>query len=135
MLAHFSFEMSFQTLAVCYILTRYTHIHIMCLTLSTCSRVSKQSELLSNRLWYCNAMLSTAYPVHRSASKVNCSGADMQVVSCLCYPVFHPIVQQLPSSTSLDSFSSLLSPSILRDHEWHVPERYVNYAKTCIFQS
>ena len=30
---------------------------------------------------YCNAVLSSAYPVYGSASEVNCSGADMQVIS------------------------------------------------------
>ena len=39
-------------------------------------------------------MLSSAYPVHRSVSKVNCSGTDTQVVSCHCYlVVFHPFVE------------------------------------------
>ena len=41
-------------------------------------------------------MLSSAYPVHGSVSKVNCSGADAQVVSCHGYlVVFHPFVEQL----------------------------------------
>ena len=41
-------------------------------------------------------VLSSAYPVHESASEVNCSGADGQVVSCHCYLVtFHSFVEQL----------------------------------------
>ena len=35
-----------------------------------------------------SGVLSSAYLVHGSASKVNCSGPDLQVVSsCHCYPV------------------------------------------------
>ena len=40
-------------------------------------------------------MLSSAFPIHRSVSRVNCSGADAQVVSSHCYLVFHPFVEQL----------------------------------------
>jgi len=48
---------------------------------------------------YCNVMLSSAYPIHGSASKVNRSGANVQVVSCHHYLViFHPIVEQLTVS-------------------------------------
>ena len=43
-----------------------------------------------------NAMLSSAYPALGSVSQVNCSGADVQVVSCHCYlVVFYPFVEQL----------------------------------------
>ena len=37
----------------------------------------------------------SAYPVHGSASEVNWSGADVQVVSCYGYLVFHLFVEQL----------------------------------------
>ena len=41
-------------------------------------------------------VLSSAYPVHESASEVNCSGADRQVVSCHCsLVIFHSFVEQL----------------------------------------
>ena len=41
-------------------------------------------------------MLSSAYPVHGSVSKVNRSGADAQVVSCHSnLVVLHPFVEQL----------------------------------------
>ena len=36
-----------------------------------------------------DTMLSSAYSVHWSAREVNRSGANMQVVSCHCYLVFH----------------------------------------------
>ena len=39
--------------------------------------------------------IHTAYLVHGSASEVNHSGADAQVISCPCYLVFHPFVEQL----------------------------------------
>ena len=43
-----------------------------------------------------SGVLPSAYLVHGSASKVNRSGADAQVVSCHCYTViFHPIVVHL----------------------------------------
>ena len=43
-----------------------------------------------------DAMLSSTYPIHGSASKVNRSGGDAQVVSCHHYFVtFHPFVEQL----------------------------------------
>ena len=41
------------------------------------------------------ALLSYAYPVHGSAREVNCLGADVQVVSCCRYLVFHPFNEQL----------------------------------------
>ena len=42
-----------------------------------------------------DAVLSSAYPVHGSASEVNRLGADVQVVSCRRYLVFHPYDEQL----------------------------------------
>ena len=132
MLAHFSFEMSFQTLAVCYILTRYTHTH----------HVPHAEHMFTGQqakwiIGFCTAMPCCPLPISFTGQQAKWIS---QVLMCKsspvpCYPVFHPLVKQLPSFISLDSFSSLPSPSILRDHEWHVPERYVNYAKTCIFQS
>ena len=40
-----------------------------------------------------DAMLSSTSPIHGSATKVNCSGADVQVVSF--HLAFHPFVEQL----------------------------------------
>ena len=66
-------------------------------------------------------MLSSAYPVQGSASKVNRSGPDVQVVSCHRYLIaFHPFVEQL---TIFHTFGLVLaSPSILRvlDLDLHV---------------
>ena len=43
-----------------------------------------------------DAVLSSAYPIHGSASEVNRLGADAQVVSCHRYlAVFHPFIEQL----------------------------------------
>ena len=40
------------------------------------------------------AVVSSTYPVHGSASKVNRSGIDVQVISCHHYfVVFHPFVE------------------------------------------
>ena len=48
-------------------------------------------EVLARR---CRAVLPLS--VHESASEVNRSGGDAQVVSCHCYlVVFHPFVEQL----------------------------------------
>ena len=60
------------------------------------------AEHVENSKWWSSkrcrdaAVLSSAYPVHGSASKVNRSGADAQVVSCHRYlVVFHPFIEQL----------------------------------------
>ena len=83
-----------------------------------------------------DTVLSSAYPVHGSASEVNRSGGDAQVVSCHRYlVVFHPFVEQLTvfhtSGLVLASSSILrvLVHAIARWHpERHVPmQRYVNY--------
>ena len=39
--------------------------------------------------------MSSAYPIHGSASEVNRLGADAQVISCHGLLVFHPFVEQL----------------------------------------
>ena len=45
-----------------------------------------------------NAALSSSYLIHGSASEVNCSDADAQIVSWHSYLViFHPFVEQLAS--------------------------------------
>ena len=67
---------------------------IMCLKPSTWK---VQSDKMV-KLKHCrnDAVLSSAYPVHGSASQVNRLGADTQVVSCHHYlVVFHPFVEQL----------------------------------------
>ena len=70
--------------------------------------------------------------VHESASKVNRSGGDTQVVSCHRYLVFHPFVEQLTifhtSGLVLASYYifrvlDLDLHAIARWHpEWHVPK-------------
>ena len=89
-------------------------------------------EALSRR-----AVLFSAYPVHGSASEVNHSSVDAQVVSCHRYlVVFHPFVEQLANlrlsymwtrSAVVFYLSSHRSTSIWH-HKQHVPKRYVNYA-------
>ena len=62
-------------------------MRIMCLTLSTWKVRSDETAKRGRD----NAVLSSAYPVHGSASEVNRSDADAQVVSCHRYlsGVFH----------------------------------------------
>ena len=61
-------------------------------------------------------MLFSAYPVHGSASEVNSSGGDVQVISCHRYlVVFHPFVQILEQLTIFHTPGLVLaSSSILR---------------------
>ena len=68
-------------------------------------------------------------------SKVNCSGADVQVISCHCYLVIvHAIVEQLTVFyISGLVLYCLLSSSIFESYVaisqcHHEPERYANYA-------
>ena len=67
------------------------HMRIICLTQSTWK--------ISGKIAKCgrdDMVLTSTYLVHRSASKMNRSGADVQAVSCYCYLViFHPFVEQL----------------------------------------
>ena len=81
-------------------------------------------------------MLSSAYPVHGSASEVNRSGADAQVVSCQHYLVVFLIsVEQLTVSctSGLVLTSSSILPVFHLDlhprwhHVRHMAKRYVNY--------
>ena len=68
------------------------HVCIMCLRPSMWK---VQSDEMTKLGWD-NTMLSSAYPIHGSASEVNRSDADTQVVSCHCYlVVFHLFVEQL----------------------------------------
>ena len=70
--------------------------------------------------------------VHESASEVNRSGRDAQVVSCHRYLVFHPFVEQLTvfhtsglvlASSSIFRVLDLDLHAIMRWHpEWHVPK-------------
>ena len=112
---------------------------IMCLTPSTCveSLIRRNGDGRSRvETTLC---CTSAYPVQRSASKVNPSGADVQVVPCHGYLVFHPCVEQL--TVFYVSGLVLASSSILRvlnldatstpsqwHREQHVPNRYVNCA-------
>ena len=81
----------------------------------------------------CRAVLrGSVYPVHGSASEVNCSSADAQVVSCHRYLVVsHPFVEQL--TVFHTSGLVLLSSSTFwvldqPHHKLHVWKRYGNYA-------
>ena len=70
--------------------------------------------------------------VHESASEVNCSGGDVQVVSRYRYLVFRPFVEQLTvfhtsglvlASSSIFRVLDLDLHSITQWHpEWHVPK-------------
>ena len=95
-------------------------MRIMCLTQSTWKvRSNKMAKLK-----HCqdDAVLSSAYPVHRLASEVNHSGADMQVVSCHHYlVVFHCFVEHLSIFHTSGFVFSESSTSI-------APKRYINYA-------
>ena len=68
--------------------TRYTHMH----------RVP-YAEHVESLKWqsskHCrdDGVLSSAYPVHGSVSEVNLLGAEVQVVSCCRYLVFHSFVE------------------------------------------
>ena len=77
----------------------------------------------------CRAVLRLS--VHESASEVNHSGGDAQVVSCHRYlVVFHPFVEQLHVTVFHTTGLVLVSSSIFRVlnlHaivQWH-PERHV----------
>ena len=70
--------------------TRYMHVH----------HVPHAEHMESSKKYYGKAgstvvtKLSFIYLVHGSASEVDCSGADVQVVSCHCYlVVFHLFVE------------------------------------------
>ena len=83
-------------------------MRIMCLTPSTW----KVRSDVSSKRGRDDAVLSSAYPVHGSASKVNCLDADAQVVFCYGCLVFHPFVEQL--TVFYVSGFVLASSSILR---------------------
>ena len=77
-------------------------MRIMCLKASTCMEICWLDEMVKcgqNDVW--NPLLHRHVVLHLLSfisllSKVNCSGADAQVVSCHCYPiVFHHFVEQL----------------------------------------
>ena len=54
-----------------------------------------QTKWRSSKHCQDDALESSTYPVHRSASEINSSGADAQVVSFDCYlVVFHLLVEQ-----------------------------------------
>lgn len=65
---------------------------IMCLMLSMWKVLL--DEMVKHSLD--NTMLFSAYPIHGSASEVNCSDANTQIVSCHHYlVVFHLFFEQL----------------------------------------
>ena len=94
----------------------------------------RSSKWRSSKRYLDAAMLSSAYPVHRSASKVNHLGADTKVASCHGYVVSHPFVEQLTCLLCLWTCSGIVfySPSPRPQlqsqwhHELHVPKRYIN---------
>ena len=107
----------------------------MCLMLSTWKVRSEKTA--NSKCCRDDAMLSSAYPVHGSASEVNRSGADAQVVSCHRYLVFCWAVNRLPYTWTLSGvvfYPRPQSPSRWH-HERYVPKKHVNYAQTCKFQS
>ena len=69
-------------------LTRYTHAHRV-----PHAEHMESSKQRSSKRCQDDGVLSSAYPVHGSVSKVNRLGAEVQVVSCRRYLVFHPIVE------------------------------------------
>ena len=84
----------------------------------------------SSKRWRDDAVLSSTF-IHESASQVNRSGGDAQVVSCHRYlVVFHPFVEQLTvfHTSGLVLASSSIFPVLdLNLHaivRWH-PERHV----------
>ena len=67
-------------------------MRIMCLTQSTWKVRNGKARSTVEMMPCCPPPI----PLHGSASEVNSSSADTQVVSCHSYPVvFHPIVEQL----------------------------------------
>ena len=77
-------------------LTRYTHAHHVPHTEHVESSKWRHSKRCRD-----DAVLSSSYqyPARGSASEVNRSGTDAQVVSCYRYlVVFHPFVEQLTVS-------------------------------------
>ena len=66
-------------------------MRIMCLTQSMWKVWNGDGRSVVKTMPCC----ASVYPVHGSASKVNCSDADTQVVFCYDCLVFHPFVEQL----------------------------------------
>ena len=73
-------EYSMQKISLC---TRYTHVHLV-----PHAEHVKSSRWRSSKCCRDDPVLSSTYPVHGSASEVNRSGADVQVVSRHHYLVF-----------------------------------------------
>ena len=67
------------------------HMRVMCLAQSTWKVWNGDGRSMVETMPCC----ASVYPVHGSASKVNCSDADAQVVFCHGCLVFHPFVEQL----------------------------------------
>ena len=114
-------------------------MRIMCLTPSTCVESLIRRNGDGRSTVETTPCCASAYPVQGSASKVNPSGADAQVVPCHGYLAFHPRVEQL--TVFYVSGLVLASSSILQvlnldatsapsqwHREHHVPNRYVKYA-------
>ena len=84
------------------------HMRIMCLTQSMWKVWNGDGRSMVETMPCC----ASVYPVHGSASKVNCSDADTQVVFCYDCLRFHPFVEQL--TVFYVSGFVLASSSILR---------------------
>ena len=106
--------------------TRYTHAHqVPHAEHMESLKMAKLKPLARQRC----AVLCLS--IHESASEVNCSGGDAQVVSCYCYLViFHPFVEWLTvfhTSGLVLALSSIFQVLDLDLHaivQWH-PERHV----------
>jgi len=98
-------------------LTKYTHVHHVPHAEHVESSIGR--KMAKVECCQDEAILSSAYPVYRSASKANRSGADAQVVSCHRYlVVFHPFIEQLTvfhTSGLILVSSSILDLNLYRD--------------------
>ena len=65
-------------------------MHADCVPHAKCEESSKWRSSKRGRD---DGMLSSAYLVHGSASEVNRLGAEVRVVSCRRYLLFHPFVE------------------------------------------
>ena len=70
------------------ITTRYTHAHRV-----PHAKHVESSKWRSLKCGWDDGVLFSAYPVHRSASKVNRLVAKVQVISCRRYFVFYSFVE------------------------------------------
>jgi len=114
-------------------------MHIRCLTRSTWKVRNGESQSAGETMPCCPPPVS----VHKSASEVNHSGGDVQVISCHHYlDVFHPFVEQLTvfhtsglvlASSSI--FQVLNTTSIMPSCDRILSGTCQKVRKLCIFRS